>query len=236
MNCSEVRELLPAYVLGALEAGETDELEAHLRSGREHDDELVELRATVFALDRFADAESLDEPAHPTELRPTGARPRAVAGPRPIGAIMSSPRLRHAVAVLRMQPDRLALAAAAAIAIFAAGWFIANGTGSGTQHDVSLAIQGPAGQTLSLTGKTSHERVAVTMTGFERLPPDHVYQLWAIRSDTWVRIGLCNPKPDGSWMGEFPFAIRPGERIAVTVEPAGGSENPSSAPLLISTS
>lgn len=224
MNCNEVRELLPAYVLGALEGDETGEIEAHLRSGREHDDELVELRATVFALDRFADEESFDEPAAPTDLRATAAHRRATAGPRTIRTIMSSGRLRSV------------LAAAAVIAIFAAGWAVATSTTGRTQHDVSLAIQGPAGRTLSLTGTTGDERVAVTMTGFDRLPSDHVYQLWAIRNGAWVRIGVCNPTPDRTWAGEFPFAINRNERVAVTVEPAGGSQNPSTTPLLISTS
>lgn len=224
MNCNEVQELLPAYVLGALEADETREVEAHLRSGREHDDELVELRATAFALDRFADEESLDEPAAPLELRPTVARRSAAAGPRAIRTIMTSRRLR------------LVLAAAAVIAIFAAGWAVANVTTGGTHNNVSLAIQGPAGRTLSLTGTTGDERVAVTMTGFDRLPSDHVYQLWAIRNGAWVRIGVCNPAPDRTWTGQFPFAIKDRERVAVTVEPAGGSQNPSTAPLLISAS
>ena len=47
MNCEQARELLPAYLLGALDVDETREVEAHLRAGHEHDDELVELRATV---------------------------------------------------------------------------------------------------------------------------------------------------------------------------------------------
>ena len=53
MNCEDIRELLPAYVLGALEHEEHDMVEDHLRLGREHDQELAELRATVFAMDRF---------------------------------------------------------------------------------------------------------------------------------------------------------------------------------------
>ena len=60
MNCEQARELRPAYALGALEPDETRDVEAHLRAGHEHDEELVELRATVFALDRFADAQALE--------------------------------------------------------------------------------------------------------------------------------------------------------------------------------
>jgi anti-sigma-K factor RskA len=221
MNCNETRELLPAYVLGALEDDELAEVEAHLRAGHEHDDELGELRATVFALDRYADPESLEEPARPVEL----ARP-----PRSGSAIGTGKARPFA-----SQPAwRYAMAAAAAIAIFAAGWLVA-GSGSGGGQDVSLALQGAGGQTVSLSGNTSDDRVAVTMAGFAPLPSDSVYQFWAIRGDTWVRIGVCHPDASGGWKGEFPFAIRSGERIALTVEPAGGSDTPTSAPVLISS-
>ena len=56
MNCEEISELLPAYVLGALDPDEIEAIEAHLRAGHEHDAELVDLRATVFAMDRYQEA------------------------------------------------------------------------------------------------------------------------------------------------------------------------------------
>src|SRR4249919_1414644 len=67
MNCYEVSELLPAYVLGALEPDEVKLIEVHLDQGQEHDEELVELRATVFALDRFAEESSLAAPVASTK-------------------------------------------------------------------------------------------------------------------------------------------------------------------------
>ena len=73
------------------------------------------------------------------------------------------------------------------------------------------------------------------MSGFDRLDAGRVYQLWAIRDGTWSRIGMCNPHEDRTWSGEFPFAIRSGEQIALTIEPAGGSDAPTSPPVLLST-
>ena len=52
MNCYEVSELLPAYALGALEPDEVKLIEVHLNQGQDHDEELLELRMTLFALDR----------------------------------------------------------------------------------------------------------------------------------------------------------------------------------------
>ena len=62
MTCDEVRELLPAYALDLLEGGELEAVEAHLHAGREHDEELVELRATSFALDRLGEEEAIYSP------------------------------------------------------------------------------------------------------------------------------------------------------------------------------
>ncbi len=81
MSCDEISELLPAYVLGALDAEELQAVEAHLRDGREHDEELVELRATVFALDRFG--EDLAPDAGPQSISSAAESSRRVRIGRP---------------------------------------------------------------------------------------------------------------------------------------------------------
>jgi anti-sigma-K factor RskA len=223
MNCEQARELLPAYLLGALEVDETQEVEAHLKAGHEHDEELVELRATVFALDRFADERALEGERRAARPPLTFRTQGTARGTGLRGWLTFAPVWRTT-----------AIAASLAIAIFAAGW-LASGLGSDSpKHDVSLAIRGSGGQSVSLSGATSEQRVAVLMSGFERLGSDRVYELWAIRDGIWSRIGVCNPQEDGTWSGEFPFAIRSGEQIALTIEPSGGSDAPTSPPVLLS--
>jgi anti-sigma-K factor RskA len=222
MNCEQARELLPAYLLGALDPDETRTVEAHLKAGHEHDEELVELRATVFALNRFADERAL-EPERHTERAPMTLRPETRArGTGLRGWLTFTPAWRTT-----------AIAASLAIAIFVAGWFASGLGGDGAGRDVSVAVRGSGGQSVSLSGVTSEQRVTVSMSGFERLDAGRVYELWAIRDGTWTRIGVCNPHEDGAWSGEFPFAIRPGEHIALTIEPAGGSDAPTSPPVLL---
>ena len=220
MNCKEIRELLPAYVLGALDGGDAADVETHLRTGREHDDELVELRATVFALDRYGDVRSLEAPP---ALQPS----RAPALARASSALRS---------IWSVPLWRAASVAAAAFAIFAAGWLISGVSGNGSHEEVYATIKAPGGQSVALSADASEQRVEVTMSGFAALPPDQVYQLWAIRDDTWLRIGVCTANASGGWTGEFPFKLRPGDAIAMTVEPTGGSDSPTTEPLLISRS
>ena len=223
MNCEEVRELLPAYLLGALERDEVDVVETHLKLGHEHDDELVELRATVFALDRFADERSFDAVAAP-------GQPKVVqrTSPLRLRGLPGWPTFDRAWPV--------AVAAVIILAIFGAGWFVGQIAGDRGEQDVTVLVQGADGKLVSLQGGTTQDRVAVTMAGFERLPSDRVYQLWAVRNGEWLRIGVCNTNAEGGWQGEFPFTVKPGEQVALTVEPPGGSERPTTEPLLISRS
>jgi anti-sigma-K factor RskA len=220
MNCEDIRELLPAYVLGALDSEEVAAVELHLREGREHDQELVELRATVFALDRFVG-----------DSVPSGALAGRVAG-------LTASRPARPAFVRRpvAWPFRLPASAAVAAAIvllmvFAAGWFSARTFSDSPRQDISFLLQGANGEVLGLTGRQGEQGVTVTMVGLSRLSGQS-YQVWAIRDGHWRSIGVCNTSPQGSWVGVFPYTPQPGEAIALTVEPAGGSPAPTVEPLL----
>ena len=221
MNCEEVRELLPAYVLGALEDEEVEELEAHLRLGSEHEDELADLRLTVFALDRFADERSLEAADARQRQRISGWGWLSRLRPR-TNLPAALPAWRPAFATLVL------------LAVFAGGWAVAQISRGPAEQNVSLLIQGAGGQAVSLNGASSQKDVRVTMAGLPRLPSERVYQIWAIRDGAWMRIGVCNTDAQGAWQGTFGFRISPGDGLAVTVEPKGGSERPTSAPILTS--
>jgi anti-sigma factor RsiW len=216
MNCEEVRELLPAYVLGALDAEELEALEAHLRDGREHDDELVELRATVFALDSLGDEAPVDAAPAPVLLRPEPSSRASQPG------VFSLWQLGAAAVLL--------------LAAFGAGWLVSELVRTDPSEEVSIFLQGPDGQSVDMQGSDAAESVTVTMAGFVRLTDGRAYQLWAIRDGEWLRIGVCNMNEQGGWVGDFGFTIRSGEQVALTIEPGGGSTSPSSPPILSSAS
>ena len=56
MTCEEIQDLLPGYVLDALDAHEMEQVDAHLATCREHDEDLVDLRATGMAFALLDDA------------------------------------------------------------------------------------------------------------------------------------------------------------------------------------
>jgi anti-sigma-K factor RskA len=58
--------------------------------------------------------------------------------------------------------------------------------------------------------------------------------VWAVRDEGWTSIGTCNTNAEGWWHGDFDFQIRDGEAVALTIEPAGGSETPTGEPVLSS--
>ena len=218
-----MRELLPAYVLGTLDTDELDVVEAHLQAGREHDDELVELRATVPALDRFADEQVLSGAPAVDALKSSNP-PTEVLWTKSVSRLGASPVWQ------------MVAAAVVLLAIFAAGWLFGQFTGDSKGREVSYLLQGANGEVVALSGVTSEESVVVTMSGFERLSVDRVYQFWAIREGRWLPIGSCNTNPEGRWKGDFAFQIRSGEEIALTIEPAGESQKPTSEPILRSIS
>ena len=95
MTCAEILDLLPGYILDALDDHEMDEVDAHLAGCREHDDELVDLRTTGMAL------ALLDDDAPSAQLR---NRIRAVPGPMPLYAFAAFQIVGIALILLARPP------------------------------------------------------------------------------------------------------------------------------------
>jgi hypothetical protein len=248
MTCDEVRDLLPGYVLDALDSHETEDVETHLSSCREHDEELVDLRATGMAL------ALLDDAPPSAQLRD---RVRAVPGPMALYAFAdgeddmlddladedieddergaSAPAARSRFTPFSGNAWWLMSAAAAiALVMFGAGWYTGTRTAPAAQQAVrySYEMRSPTGQLVKFAGIEGSERVTVTMDGLQAQPEGRQYQVWAIRDGKWVSLGSCNTNARGWWRGDFEFTLKSGEEVALTVEPAGGSPKPSTPAIL----
>ncbi len=222
MTCEEISDLLPAYVLGILEPDEVEAIETHLRAGDEHNEELIDLRATVFAMDRY------QEDAVPSPSASLAERIQAIAEPQPQAParLIPPPRRR----LFSMPLFRAAAAAAVLVLVFVAG-LLAGGAFTGERESVAFALQGEDGAFMEVSGTTGEGSVMVTMAGLERLSGAS-YQVWAIRDDGWHSIGVCNTNAQGGWVGDFDFSLDGGEQVALTIEPQGGSDGPTSEPIL----
>ena len=91
-------------------------------------------------------------------------------------------------------------------------------------------VTGGGAATLVVSGS---QAVLVT-AGVDRLPADQTYQLWVLRAGQVRSAGLgpAGPAAAGSWT-RLVDGVRPGDQVAISVEPAGGSAQPTSTPITV---
>jgi anti-sigma-K factor RskA len=229
VNCEEADGLIAAYALGALAAGEHERLAGHLATCERHRAEARELAsvATLLALP--------EEQAPPPGLRgrivaAAVAEARAApALPLPIGA----GRQR---AVLPLRYRVAAIAAGVVILALAAlnvGLLL---------RDDGDAIDAPA-QVIALDRGDGaggfvlyyddEKRALLVADGLDPIDTDRGYQLWSIRGETAVSLDMASVTGDGAIVALVDFDAERADALAVTVEPAGGSPQPTSDPVLI---
>ena len=76
-----------------------------------------------------------------------------------------------------------------------------------------------------------HE-LAVVTTGLPALPAGKVYQLWLIGKPAITSAGLLPPAKDGQTPAVLATGVVKGDTLGLTVEPAGGSAQPTTKPIL----
>ena len=76
-----------------------------------------------------------------------------------------------------------------------------------------------------------HE-LAVVTTGLPALPAGKVYQLWLIGKPAITSAGLLPPAKDGQTPAVLATGVVKGDALGLTVEPAGGSAQPTTKPIL----
>jgi len=229
VKCEEVEELAGAYALQALPAETLQEVRKHLASCSQHS-EMAGLQAVASTLSAAAPEM---EPPPDLKTRLMGAI-RQEAAPAAEGRPheMDGSWLRR---WLSPTARPYVLAAALAIAVAAlAGWNVYLQTSDDGGQDVTFVralTDGGVAQGRVLY--VQEEQIAViTVEDLEPLPADQIYQVWAISDDTAIGIGLFNTSESGEASAAIEFDLSEAEIVAITVEPAGGSPQPTTEPVL----
>ncbi|MEY9860126.1 anti-sigma-K factor RskA [Catenulispora sp. GAS73] len=79
----------------------------------------------------------------------------------------------------------------------------------------------------------SHDAAAITVDGLAKLPPGKAYQLWMIGPSGTRSGGLLATGADGSSGPVLAHGLGDAQTIGLTVEPAGGSVQPTTTPVML---
>jgi anti-sigma-K factor RskA len=248
MNNERFEDLKDAYVLGALPEEERLSFEDYLAAHPERQAEIEELGAVASLL-----ALSPQEQEPSPELRSRVMEVvEAEAEPRSVRERSVSARIGDYLSF-----RSLALGAAALLVVGLLAWNVllqgqvqdlqgqvedAQGQVQDLQRQVEVA-KAQQSQTIKLEGTWAEQGADAEVASIDKnqiilvaenmpsVPEDKTCQIWVIKGDVPKPSGLF--RPDGN-MTAAPItsSITKGDVIAVTVERAGGSKKPTSAPVL----
>ena len=236
MNCAEVAELLGAHALNALPPDEQKLVEDHLATCNLHAEMLsllsaaatvpftsrpeappAELRGRILSAIARDDPEVAPEdplPSHPD-------RETALPLPIPLTPIRSRR--------LTLAPYALA-AAFALISLGLLAWnvFLLSGDGDGDTRVVFFSGSSGAGAVVIQDGDTS-----VQFSGLPALEATQAYQIWIIEDGPPQPAGLLALDAAGNALHDLGDEVPTTAVIALTIEPAGGSPQPTTDPILV---
>jgi len=222
------------YALDALEGDDLIRFEAALVDNDELRIEVAEFRATAAELS----VASAEEP--PPHLRANVLD--AVASTRQHSPVVDMAARRGA----RLGGVRSSWMAAAAALIVVAGVFgyiVRGDGGTTTSSEVAALLAQPDARLVPLTGSDgrsaqvvvspSKQRLVVVSDQLGAVPDDKAYALWAIGDQGPVLAGLFRPGTDGRVESQVDVDLSGAQQLGVTVEPKGGSDQPTT-PILVS--
>jgi anti-sigma-K factor RskA len=248
MNNERFEDLKDAYVLDALPEEERFSFEEYLAAHPERQAELDEL-AAVAGLLAFAPHE---QEAPPELRRRVMEVVEAEAAPRRNGRESVFARIAGYIGTWG-----LAFGAAALLLIGLLSWnLLLQGQVEDLQGEVSNAqgqvsdlqaqvqdAQNQQTQTIALSGtwadqgaeaevaSINDDKIILVADNLPSVPEGQTCQIWVIKGNAPEPSGLFQPGSDET-AAPVTTPIKEGDTIAVTVEPAGGSEQPTSDPVL----
>jgi anti-sigma-K factor RskA len=228
----DVHVLSGAYAVGAVDAAEAAAFERHLADCAECRDEVRSFREVLVQL-----AEASAEPPPPDLRARVLARVR-VSGPNPVagaGPVAPAPQRRPA-----RVPWAIAAVLAAVTAVTGSVALSEHRSASQARRLASVLVDPaavrvdrPATGGGSVQLVVSGDRAAVVTTGMPGLAEGVAYQLWVVRPDgvSSAGVGPAGSRAAGHWT-RLVGRVREGETVAISVEPSGGSEQPTTVPIV----
>ncbi len=239
MASPDIHTLAGAYALDALPEDERRFFEAHLDVCDACRSEVAELQATAA---KFAAASP--EPAPPSlrdrvlaeidTVRQEPPPPQVVERPglweRARGALIGAAAaalivivgLTAVVARMNTRIDRLEARNAEVYEILAA------------EDARMVAAAGQGGVRARFIISQAEDRAMMIAQGLPPLGGERVYQLWFIDDSGAQPAGLFRPRGDGRALHVLAGNVPDDAKIGITVEPAGGSLQPTTDPILVS--
>jgi anti-sigma-K factor RskA len=234
----DLHVLTGSYVLDAISDADREEFERHLQHCPTCEAEVRGLRETAA---RLALASAMTPPAQ-MERRVLAAAYQTRQLP-PLSADRPRRALPRRAFPWRLAfPRRLAVLAAAASVAAAVALGI---TQLSAQHQLDQAgataiarvVTAPdahvetartsAGGNVTVVTSAALREAVVSASGMASLPSSRVYQVWVLSPTGARSAGLMH----GSSL--LASAVRPGDRIGITVEPAGGAARPTTTPVAV---
>jgi anti-sigma-K factor RskA len=219
----EIHELTAAYALNALDPDDERTYEEHLRHCPRCREELGELQEAAAALAFLAEA-----PAPPPDL-----------GDRIVAAALAE---RPNVVPMRRRWTTPALAAAAAaaagIAIGIGIWAASLSSELSDSRDVVALVADQNATRVPVSGANGtlvvarDGEAALLFTDLERAPDGKTYQVWVIEGDTPLPAGVFDGG-EGTSVVPVERPVSPGAVVALTVEPDGGVDAPTTEPFAV---
>jgi anti-sigma-K factor RskA len=232
----QIKSLLAAYALGSVPEDEVRQIRDHILSCDE----------CMAEADAHSEATSLLALAvDPVEL-PAGFADRVMEQVRPSRPRLGAPPKKHPAWMTRLSPVALLGGAALLIALVVVGAVIANLQRDLNEYREALTdiahgreweLEGPGGVVGEIVSTGGGSRVV--LAALNEAPEGHTYQLWMMKGEACLTGGECEVVSAGTFepkkgLGtlETDFPLSEYDACGVTIEPDGGSAEPTSDPII----
>jgi len=226
---TDLHSLLAPYSLNALDSWERERFDAHLEGCVDCQAELAGFFATA---SRLGEAEYLRPPSALRDR--VMSTVSSTSQERPVvTALVQSSRLRRTL-------PRLAMAAAFLVGTVGVGGYAVernHAQNYRAQNETMASVLGASdantstkvfdgGGSVRLISSASKDKAVVVANHLPGLKDGKVYQIWLVKNDS--------PKSEGLFASSGAMIVSGlvgADRLAITIEPNGGSKQPTSAPI-----